>query len=101
MLGVFLDSNPDSFDKNIRLTQVLAKESLKFFPNDEDVSFILHLPLMLLPVKQDGIFEENSGKWYPILTFSPSGGKMFLTLLEKVIALQVSFIPIYVWESGF
>ena len=35
-----------------------------------------------------------------ILTFSPCGDKMILTLLEKIIASQISFTPIYVCKPA-
>ena len=87
MLGVFSNSTSDGIDKGLGLTQALRKEGFKFFLGDEDVRFILHLPLVLLPAKQGGIFEEDYGKWHPILTIGLGGGKMVFTLLEKVIAL--------------
>ena len=98
MLGVFSNSALDGINKDLRLTQALTKEDLEFFSGDRDVSLILYLPLMLLPVKQDGILEESGGKLHLILTLGPGGGKMVLTLLEEVIALQISFTPIHVRE---
>ena len=87
MLGVFSNSAPDGVDKSLGLTQASTKKGLKFFPDDGYISLILHLLLVLLPAKQGDIFEEDGGKWHPILTFAPGNGKMVLTLLEKVIAL--------------
>ena len=96
MLGVFSNNAPDGVDKSLGLTQVLTKEGFKFFASDGNVCFIPHFPLVLLPAKQGNIFEENCGKWYTISTLGPNGGKMVLTLLEEIIALQVSFTPIYI-----
>ena len=53
-------------DKNLKLTKVLVKKGIEFFSGNEDVSFIRHFPLILLPTKQSGIFKEDGGKWYPI-----------------------------------
>ena len=100
MLRVLSNIAPDNVNKGLELTQTLTKEGLEFFPGDGDVSLIFYLPLVLLPAKQGGIFEEGSGKWYPILTLDPGGSKIVLTLLEEVIALQVSFTPIHVEEPG-
>ena len=100
MLRVLPNNTPDGVNKNLRLTQALAKQDLEFFLCDEDVKLIFYLPLVLLPVKQSGIFKENGGKWHPILIFSPGSGKMVFTLLEEVIALQLSFISIHVQEPG-
>ena len=100
MLGVLPNSAPNDVDKRLQLTQALTKEDLEFLPGNGDVNLILHLFLVLLPAKQDGIFEENDGKWYPILTLGPGGGKMVFTLLEEIIVLQVSFTPIHAWKLG-
>ena len=101
MLEVFSDSILNGVDKGLGLTQASVKEVFKFFPSDRNVSLIFYLPLVLLPAKQGGIFEKGSAKWYPILIFGPGRGKIVLTLLEEVIALQVSFIPIYIWKPRF
>ena len=96
MPTVFPNSVLDGVDEGLGLTQALAKEGLKFFLGDWGINLILHLLLILLLAKQGGIFEEGGDKWHPILIFGPGGGKIVLILLEKVIVLQVSFIPIYV-----
>ena len=62
MLGVFSKSTPDGINKDLELTQVLAKKGLEFFPSDGDVGLILYLLLVLLPAKQGSIFKESSGK---------------------------------------
>ena len=100
MLRVFSNSTLDSVNKGLGLTQALIKEVLEFFPGDEDDGLIFHFLLMLLPTKQDKVLEESDGKLHSILTLGPGGGKMVLTLLEEVIGLQVSFIPIHVRELG-
>ena len=87
MLVVFPNSALDSVDKGLRLIRALIKEDLEFFPGDEDVDLIPYLPLVLLPVKQGNILEEDGGKWHPILTLCSGGGKMVLTLLKEVIVL--------------
>ena len=96
VLEILPNSTPNSVDKSVGLTQASTKEGFKFFPVNGNVSLILRLPLVLLPKKQDDIFKEDDNKWYPILTFSLGSGKMVLILQKQVIALQVSFIPIYV-----
>ena len=101
MLGVFPNSILDGIDKGLKFTQALVKESLEFFPPNGDLNLIFHLLLLLLPAKQVSIFTESNSKRYPILTFDLTSSKMVFTLLEKVIAFQVSFIPIYIWETGF
>ena len=87
MLGVLFDNIPNSVNRNLRLTQALIKEGVKFLSSDWNIDFIVHLPLVLLPAKKSGIFEKDGSKWYPILTFGPGGGKMVFTLLKEVIIL--------------
>ena len=87
MLEVFPNSAPDGVNKGFGLTQVSAKEGLKFLSGDGDVSFMLYFPLVFLSAKQGGILEKSGGKWPPILTFGPGSGKMIFTLLEEVIVL--------------
>ena len=96
MLETFLNGALNSVDKELGLIQALVKEGFKFSTSDGDVGFILHLLLVLLPANQSNIFERNDGKWHLILTFGPGGSKTVLTLLEEVIALQVSFTVIYI-----
>ena len=100
MLGVFPNSAPDRVNKGLGLTPGSTKEGLEFFPDDKNVSLILHLLLVLLLAKHRAILDDDSSKWQPILTLGPGDGKMVLTLLEKVIALQVSFTPLHVCKSG-
>ena len=100
MLEILLNNTPNNVNKGNKLIQALIKKGFELFPSDGNIGFILHLLLMLLPAKQDGIFEETGCKWHTILTFGPNNGKIVFTLLEKVITLQVSFILIYVWELG-
>ena len=100
MLEVLPNSTLDGVNKNLGLTQALAKKSFKFFPSDKEIGLIFYLPLLLLHKKQGNILEKNGGKWHPILTLGPTIGKMVLTFLEEVIALQVSFTPVYVWKPG-
>ena len=85
MLEVFLNSALDTINKGLELSQTLAKKGLKFLLSNENVGLNFYLLQVLLLMKKSSIFEEGVGKWHPILTFSPSGGKIVLTLLEKVI----------------
>ena len=62
MLEVFPNSTSDDINKDLGLTQALAKEGFEFFLDDGDINLIFHLPLILLPAKQSGIFEKSSGK---------------------------------------
>ena len=98
MLGVFPNSAPDGIDKSLGLTQALTTKGFKFFLGDGDVNLIFHLLLVLLPAKQSYFLKKNGGKWHLIFTFDLSGSKMVFTLLEKLIALQISFIAIDIWE---
>ena len=62
MLGVLSNNALDSVNKDLGLIQALAKEGLKFLLGNRNVNLILHIPLILLPAKQEGIFEESGGK---------------------------------------
>ena len=98
MPKILSNSVPDGINKKFGLIKALAKADFEFFPGDRDVDFILYLSLVLLPTKQGSILEENGDKWHPILILGLGVGKMILTLLGKIIALQMSFTPIYVWK---
>ena len=56
MLGVLPDSAPDGVDKSFELAHALAKQGFEFLPADRDVSLVLYLTLVLLPLDQGGIF---------------------------------------------
>ena len=62
MLGVFLNSALDGVDGGFRLTQAFTKKSFEFLLGDGDISFIFHLLLILLPAKQDDIFDKGGNK---------------------------------------
>ena len=96
MLGLLLNSALDSIVVGLELTQILAKESLEFFLGNGDISLIFSLLLVLLREKQSNIYEEDSGKGEPILTLGSGGGKIVLTMLKEVTALQINFISIHV-----
>ena len=98
MLEVFPNNALDSIDKDLRFAQALIKIGLEFFSRNGNIGLMFQLPLGLLPAKQGCFFEESDGKWYLMLTLGLCGGKMVLILLKEVIAIPVSFSPIYVWE---
>ena len=100
MLKVFSNSASDNIDKILGLIQALAKKGFEYFLGNGNVDLIFLFPLLLLLIKQGGIFEKDGGKWHLILTFGLGSSKMVLTLLKEVIALLLSFILMYVWESG-
>ena len=56
MLGVLLDSAPDGVNKNLGLTQALVKEGLELLLANRDVSLVLYLTLVLLPLERGDIF---------------------------------------------
>ena len=87
MLQIVLNCAPDGVYKGLRLTQTLAKESLKFFLSDKNINLIFYLLLVLLPAKQSNILKKGSGIKHPILILSPGSDKMVFTLLEEIIAL--------------
>ena len=96
MLTVLPNNAPNSINKYLRFAQILTKEGFKYFPGDEDISFILYLPLVLQAAKQGRIFRESGCKGYLILTFDTRVCKMVLALLEKVITLQVGLTTVYI-----
>ena len=101
MLEVLSDSAPDGVDKSLGLAQALAKEDFEFFPADRDVSLILYLTLVLLPLEQGGILQESSRKKNSVRAYSTGGGEVIFALLEEIVTLQVSFTPINVREPSF
>ena len=56
MLGVLLDSAPDGINKSLGLAQALVKEGFESFSADRNISLVLYLTLVLLPLEQGGIF---------------------------------------------
>ena len=55
MLGVLFNNTLDGVNKSVGFAQALAKKGLEFLPADKDVSLVLYLTLVLLPVEQSGI----------------------------------------------
>ena len=87
MLRVFPDSVPDGVDKSLGLAQALAKESLESLPADRDVSLVLYLTLVLLPLEQSGILQEGSCKQNSVWARDTGGGKVIFILLEETVTL--------------
>ena len=87
MLGVLLDSALDGVNTSLGFAQALAKEGLESLPADKDVSLILYLTLVLLPVEQSGIFQEDSCKQNLVWPRSIGGGKVIFALLEEIVIL--------------
>ena len=96
MLGVFLDSTPDSVDKSLGFAQALAKKGLESLLADKDISLVLYFTLVLLVAEQDNIFQKDSRKLNLVWARKTGGGKVIFTLLEKIVTLQMSFTPINV-----
>ena len=101
MLGVLHDRTLDSVDKSLGLAQALAKEGFEYFPADRDVGLVLYFTLVLLSLEQGGIFQDSSHKQNLVCACGTGGGKVVSALLEEIITLQVSFIPINVRELSF
>ena len=87
MLGVLLDSAPNSIDKSLGLAQALTKEGLKSFLANRDISLVLYLTLVLLPLEQGNIFQKNSRKQYLLWVCVTGSGKVIFALLQEIIIL--------------
>ena len=87
MLGVLLDSALDGVDESLRLAQALAKEGLESLPADKDISLVLYLTLVLLPLEQGDIFLEDSRKRNSVWAHGTSGSKLIFVLLEEILTL--------------
>ena len=96
MLGVLSNSALDGINKSLGLAQALAKEGLEFLLADRDVSLVLYFTLVLLPLEQGGILQDNSRKRNSVQARSTGGGKVIFALLEEIVTLQVSFTLIHV-----
>ena len=101
MLGVFPDSTPDGVDESLGFAQALAKEDFESPPADRNVSLVLYFTLVLLSAEQGNILQEGSRKWNSVQAHGNGGGKVIFALLEEIITLHVSFIPINVREPSF
>ena len=62
MLRVFQNTTPNGVNKDLRFAQSLIKKGLKFISGDTNVGLILYLLMVLLLVKEGGVFKENGGK---------------------------------------
>ena len=101
MLGVFLDSVPDSVNENLGFAQALAKKGLKSLSADRNVSLVLYFTLVLLPLEQGDILLEDSRKQNSVRAYGTGGSKVIFTLLEDIVTLQMSFTLINVREPSF
>ena len=101
MLEVLLDSAPDSVNKSLGLAQALAKKCLEFLPANRDVSLVFYLTLVLLPLEQNGIFQENNRKRNSVWACGNGVGKVIFALLEEIVTLQMNFTLINVREPNF
>ena len=100
-MGVLPDSVPDGVNKSLGLAQALAKDGLKSFPANRDVSLVLYLTLVLLPLEQDGILQESSCKQNSVRARGTGNGKIIFAMVEEIVTLQVSFTPINIREPSF
>ena len=89
MLGVSEKNALDSVNKSLGFAQTLTKKGLEFFPGNADVGLVLYFMLVLLPVEQDGIFQENVCKYNSVWPYATSGGKVIFALLEETIAFHI------------
>ena len=101
MLGVLPDSAPDGVNESLGLAQALAKEGFESLSADKDVSLVLYLTLVLLPGEQGGVLQKVSRKRDSVRARGTDGSKVIFALLEEIVALQVCFTPINVWEPSF
>ena len=101
MLEVFPNGILDGIDKSLGFAQALPKEGLESLLADRDISLIFYLTLVLLPMEQGGIFQENSRKQNSVWTHGTGNGKVIFALLKEIITLQISFSLINVQESSF
>ena len=101
MLGVLPNSALDGVNKSLAFAQALAKKGLKSLPADRNVSLVLYLTLMLLPVEQGGIFQEKSCKRNSVWSCDIGVSKVIFVRLKEIITLQMSFTLINVGEPSF
>lgn len=73
---------------------------LKVIPDDQDRAIGILFPLILLPAKANLINKKRRGKKNLVNTLSFSSSKGIFALLTKVLAFQVGFTAIHVWELG-
>ena len=89
-----------------RRTQMLrshpgsGKEHFELVSRDCGRSVCVMSPLVLLPAEADPVLEERHGKENPGRLRSSSGSKVVLTLLTKVIVVNMRLPAVYVLGSG-
>ena len=78
----------------------MTKEGLESFSDNKNVSLIFYLTLVMLPAKQDNIFQKDNYKQNSVWPYGTSNGKIIFALSEDIITFHVSLILVNIWESG-
>lgn len=100
ILGVSLDFIPDVIYKRLRVNHIFTEKDLEFQPRYRCYPFALMTALILYLSKADNPTKEKGGKQDTIITYGPSGVKVILTLLTKVVAVYMKFPEIQVGKSS-
>ena len=87
MLEVLSGNTPDGVNESLGLAQAFAKEGFESLPADRNVSLVLYLTLVLLPLEQGGILQENNRKQNLVWAYGTGGGKVIFALLEEIVTL--------------
>ena len=94
MLRVSFNSALDNVKKSLRFARTLTKKGLKFFLNNNNISFVLYLTLELLPTKQASIFQKSGCKQNLVWLHDANGGKVIFVPLEEIIIFYVDLTPV-------
>ena len=81
----------NAFYKDLRIVAILIEVSFEFFLRYNNIRpFIMSMTVFLLrPADADTNLEKRGYKWSAIVSISSSHIKMIITLLSKLIAIQM------------
>ena len=79
----------------------MSSKSLQFIPGQGGGWVAIGPGLILLPAMGDGVLQERRRKWYVFVALGPSGLKIILALLTKIIAFHVRVAIMEIRVPGF
>lgn len=79
----------------------MVKKSFKLVLSNKIQDFGFKFLLMLILLKQELFFKESNGKKNLVFSLSTSDSKIIFVLQDKVIAVNIELIFIYIRNSVF
>ena len=101
VLRVFFDSALDTINKGSRVSEILFQKGFKLELGNRIYSLSLVPKFMLMPADVDWPAEDRGCKRDTVGVGSTGGLKMVLTVLAKLVAINVGFSIVQVGKTGF